>query len=153
MRISIRRIMFSSRACLIATVIAGQVFLLAGCLDNSRIKYHPDTARRELILRGHLFKEDVFVARAAEADMMAVRLFLAAGMSPNVQDRHSGETPLMAAASRGHARIARVLLEKGADAGVTDKTSRTILMAAVRAGDAETVRELMTHGADVNARR
>ncbi|HLL73629.1 MAG TPA: hypothetical protein VK363_19480, partial [Pyrinomonadaceae bacterium] len=59
-------------------------------------RVRPETARRELALRGINFKEEEFVMRAGEGDVWAVKLFLAAGMSPDVRDAR-GNRPLTAA--------------------------------------------------------
>ena len=46
------------------------------------------------------YNEDTFVDRAKDGDVLAVKLFLQAGMSPNVSDE-GGTTPLMAASRAG----------------------------------------------------
>jgi len=48
---------------------------------------------------------DDFVRRAARGDMVAVKLFLAGGMSPDVRNR-KGVTPLIAAAYAGRLEVA-----------------------------------------------
>ena len=63
----------------------------------------PDTARRELFLRGHDYNEKHFLAIVAEGDVVAAKLFLAAGMSAEVRNEQ-GETPLILAARGGHRR-------------------------------------------------
>ncbi|MDQ3805897.1 MAG: hypothetical protein M3416_18960, partial [Acidobacteriota bacterium] len=58
--------------------------LLAGCgaRGGGERRISPDTARRELFLRGQSYKPEVFLDRAGDGDHIAVRLFLIAGMSP-----------------------------------------------------------------------
>jgi len=48
------------------------------------------------------YNEDTFVDRAKDGDVLAVKLFIQAGMSPNVSDK-DGITPLMAAAPQAGA--------------------------------------------------
>src|SRR5256714_4152110 len=93
----------------------------------------PDTARRELFLRGYSYKEDVFLDSAKDGDVVGVKLFLYAGMSPEVRNQ-DGETPLLLAARSDHASAARALLERGADPNAKDKKGVTPLMRAVLKG-------------------
>ena len=65
------------------------------------------------------YNEDTFVDRAKDRDVLAVKLFTQAGMSPNVSDK-DGITPLMAAAGRGDTEIAEFLI--GAEAAVNMKS-------------------------------
>src|SRR5204863_2292060 len=87
----------------------------------------PDTARRELFLRGYSYKEDVFLDSAKDGDIVGVKLFLYAGMSPEVKNQ-DGETPLLLAARSDHASAARALLERGADPNAKDRKGVTPLM-------------------------
>jgi ankyrin repeat protein len=111
------------------------------------------------------FVTEGFVYRAARGDVAAVRLFLTAGMDPNVKDR-LGVTPLIAAAGAGREEIVQLLLEKGADLNAQcpervitkgkkrprkiTKYGGTALMYAVRGGHTGTVRLLLDKGADPN---
>lgn len=45
----------------------------------------------------------------------------------NVQEEHTGDTPLIAACRRGNVRVVRYLLENGADGRLTNKKQRTCL--------------------------
>src|SRR5215208_4424086 len=65
----------------------------------------PDTARRELFLRGYAYKEPDFLNAAKEGREVGVKLFLIAGMSPEVRNEE-GETPLLLASSFDHAKAA-----------------------------------------------
>jgi ankyrin repeat protein len=60
------------------------------------------------------------------------------------------QTPLHFAAEHGHAEVARVLLEHGAD--IEAKHIETSLHYAAKRGHEEVVRVLLEHGADVEAR-
>lgn len=50
----------------------------------------------------------------------------------NVQEEHTGDTPLIAACRRGNVRVVQYLLENGADAQLTNKKQRTCLHYASR---------------------
>ncbi|KAL7371501.1 hypothetical protein ABVT39_000021 [Epinephelus coioides] len=45
----------------------------------------------------------------------------------NVQEKHSGDTPLIAACRKGHVRTVQYLLENGADVHLTNQKQRTCL--------------------------
>src|SRR4051812_2266232 len=88
--------------------------------DGQEERYvSPDTARRELFLRGYDYKQDVFLDSAQDGDVIGVKLFLYAGMSPEVKNE-AGETPLLVASRYGQTKAVRALLEKGADVNVKD---------------------------------
>ncbi len=81
-----------------------------------------------------------------------VRAILEAGVDPDA--RGDGRlTPLMRAASGGHAGAVRTLIEFGADVNTgrsPRETERTALLYAALEGSVETVRALLEAGADVN---
>ena len=58
------------------------------------------------------------------------------------------ETPLHSASRRGHADVARLLFEHGADANIQDGRERTPLHLASGIGHVEVARVLLEHGAD-----
>lgn len=64
----------------------------------------------------------------------------------------SGHTALYLAARGGHAEVARVLVEAGADVNIPQRRGLTPLHTAVLNGHAEVARVLVEAGADVNAR-
>ena len=75
-----------------------------------------------------------------------------AGMQERVEwGRTSDVTPLIAAASGGHAKVTGVLLAAGAEVNAADVRGRTPLMAAVDAGDRESAELLLARGADIQA--
>ncbi len=69
----------------------------------------------------------------ADGDSTVVRLFLIAGMNPNVGDEN-GTTVLMLAASRGHIAVVKALLDKGADVNAKNKDGMTTLKVAIEQG-------------------
>ncbi len=88
-------------------------------------------------------------ARVGEAE--AVRALLRAGVDVNVA-RGDGITSLHLAAERGHAGVARVLLDAGASAGAGTRIGRyTPLHLAARGGHGDVAALLLKAGADVHA--
>jgi len=70
----------------------------------------------------------------------------------NAQSPDDNSTPLHQASDRGHAEIARVLLERGADPNAQNNNGWSPLHRASDGGYAEVVRVLIGYGADVSAR-
>ena len=65
----------------------------------------------------------------------------------------SVETPLASASRRGHAEVARVLLEHGANLEIRDRQGWSPLDCASRWGHVDVIQVLVEHGADVKALR
>jgi len=86
----------------------------------------------------------------ATGDLEKTRLLLERGADVSVSS-DSGRTALMIAAGGGHAtEIARLLIEKGADARYTSN-GYTALMEAAEQGDRELVDLLLKHGANAKS--
>lgn len=83
------------------------------------------------------------IGRIEEGDLEAVRLFLQAGINPNLKDLQ-GRLPLLIAAERGYAEIVRLLLEAGANPALTDKHGRTPMRIALSRRHDEVVKALLT---------
>jgi ankyrin repeat protein len=110
----------------------------------------PDTARREIYLRGYAYKEEDFLNAAKEGQEVGVKLFVIAGMSPEVQNAE-GETPLLLAARYDRAKVARALLAGGADVNGRDRRGFSPLMRAVLSGSVETVKTILEFKPDLGA--
>jgi ankyrin repeat protein len=67
----------------------------------------------------------------------------------NARSLHKDETPLHVASRGGHADIAKLLLEHGADVEVQDDLKCTPLRLASQAGHVEVARVLLEYGADI----
>jgi hypothetical protein len=81
-----------------------------------------------------------------------IRLLLDKHADANAQDKR-GFTPLEAAASNGHAKAVKTLIDGGATLDAQDhKYGGTALMAASAAGHLEVVRLLLVAGAKTNLR-
>jgi ankyrin repeat protein len=108
-----------------------------------------ETARL-LLTRGAAY--DVTIA-AALGDIERVAAILDEDPARIREARPNGRRPLSAAVEFGHARIVRLLLERGADPTWPDADGSTrgaALHAAARAGDRPLVELLLAHGADPN---
>jgi hypothetical protein len=117
-----------------SAVVLSLCLASANCARQPRAQVSPETARRELALRGINFKEKEFVMHAGNGDAWAVRLFLAAGMSPDVKDER-GATPLTAAMINSQKSVVKILLDKNANPNVLDRDGKTPLIRAAQAAD------------------
>ncbi|MFZ2053231.1 MAG: ankyrin repeat domain-containing protein, partial [Candidatus Aminicenantales bacterium] len=107
-------------------------------------------AREDLAGRGVEFNEKTFFDHVRRGDTEIVRLFLAAGMSPDIQDH--GFTPLPEAARRGYEEIASALIDAGVEVNSADPYGVTALMFSLISGSTQTARQLVEAGAEVNSR-
>jgi ankyrin repeat protein len=98
------------------------------------------------------YSEASFIKCAERGDSLAVKLFLASGMGPNIKDI-DGMTPLMMAAQNSRDNIVSVLLQKGADLNSRENKNgfNAILLAACH-GHLNTVKLLLLKGAKINDR-
>jgi len=119
-------------------------FLLIGCTSAAK------KSRDELARRGVEFSEKAFFRQVRDGRSEVVKLFLSAGMSPDIQDK--GLTPLLEAARRGHSETARELVESGADVSAKDPYGVTALMFSLIAGSTDVALELIEKGVAVNSR-
>ncbi|KAI5462028.1 putative ankyrin repeat protein [Mariannaea sp. PMI_226] len=79
----------------------------------------------------------------------ATQALLQKGVEPDARDAN-GRTPLLVAAGRGQAAVAKLLLEKGPQ---FEEESDTPLLCAVRDGHEAVVKLLLEKGADIEAKR
>ena len=112
----------------------------------------------ELGRLGYEFTDDDFYQAIVEGDLRAMRLFLSAGMSPNVK-LSTGESALMMAIGfcstppiREHNSIALVLIEAKADVNFRNNVRCTPLIWAADKCEPEVIQALINAGAEVNAR-
>jgi ankyrin repeat protein len=79
-----------------------------------------------------------------------VKALLARGAAVESKDDRRGQTALMWAAAEGHAKVAEMLIEVGADLHHRLPSGFTPLLFAIREGRTDVVRVLLKAGADVN---
>ena len=83
---------------------------------------------------------------AESGDVEELTRLFANGAHVNARNKH-GMSPLMKAASEGHAQMVRALLERGADPNLARNDKFTALALAAFFGHTETVKILIAHGA------
>ncbi len=111
-----------------------------------------ETAKAELRRLGVEFTEDWLIGSARDGDLRLVRLFLSAGMSPNVRTLEERRTPLLEAAKGSHLEVVKELLGAGARPDEGDRTGHTALAEAVEGRRVDVVRGLIAGGANPNRR-
>ena len=98
-----------------------------------------------------LKQERRLIIAAGEGDMGTVRELLAEGVYVNGKTGIFDYTALYSASYYGHANIAEVLLENGADVNAETGNGWTALRIASQEGYIDVVKILLGYGADVNA--
>ena len=130
---------------LLAAALA--IAALAACSSS------PEAARRKLAAGGVALTPAEFVRRAGTDPWPTLRLFLVAGMDPNIKadvDRLENVNALMVASRAGREEVARSLREAGADVNAETRQGDTALIFAAAAGRPDVLRHLLRAGADVN---
>jgi ankyrin repeat protein len=94
--------------------------------------------------------ETPLMTAARAGSLASVKALLARGASVDGKDERRGQTALMWAAAEGHADVAQLLIEVGADVRLRLGSGFTPLLFAVREGRTDVVRVLLKAGADVN---
>jgi ankyrin repeat protein len=91
-------------------------------------------------------------AAIIEGNVEAVTQSLAAGTPVNMREPQGGATPLHLCALFGQAKIAELLIEKGADISMTNNDGNTALHLASFFAHSDLVELLLKHGASVRAK-
>ncbi|CAN0031393.1 unnamed protein product, partial [Ectocarpus sp. 12 AP-2014] len=78
------------------------------------------------------------------------RMLVNAGANLEAGELNGGWTPVMMAAYKGHSKILRILLNKGADLSVVDKRGTTALILSAGYGHVAVTRMLVNAGADLD---
>lgn len=107
-----------------------------------------DKARQQLTELGIPYSQETMVERSAEGDLVAVRLFLTTGMSPNIAV--DGITPLIAASMQGNVEVVETLLSNGADPNMEGLKNGTALVMAAHDEHVAIAKLLLEAGAEVN---
>lgn len=98
-------------------------------------------------------------ARARDGQEEAVRFLLDRGANVNqaheqytreLDHKNTHNTPLICALLKGHLQVARLLLERGADADRTNKEGKTALMYGAENGDLSAIQLLTNYRARIN---
>lgn len=94
---------------------------------------------------------DRFHRMIKKGDVIAMREFIASGVSVDLRNRF-GWTPLMLAASEGHTPIVSLLLSEGADVQAVNDFGASALAYAALRGKCRTIQALLDAGASLDAR-
>ena len=119
---------------------------------------HPSTVKLLLKAGSKLDWQDkdgttplIFASYAGDPEMIA--LLLEGGAVDHINQSNKWEwTPLMHLARKGKVESAKLLLDKGADAGKTDSDGNNALLLASKSGALELIEPLITAGASVDAK-
>ena len=99
--------------------------------------------------------EEMLLHAAEAGDIATVQRLLAGGLGADAtleEGENFAPTALIAAAENGHLDIAKLLLEKGANANAIDAEGWTPLMFAAQNGHSEMAQLLLARGAEINER-
>lgn len=127
-----------------SSIILGIMVIPALCATNT-------PAKNELKKRNIPFTQDAFIQSVLQGDTAVVKLFLSAGMNPNLRNSQTGYTALMLAAGSGNASLVKMFIQKGAAVNTQSPIGFTPLLFATRSGNIETIKTLLNAGAKVNA--
>ena len=94
--------------------------------------------------------ETVLMTCARTGNLAAVKSLLDRGAEPNGREPRWEQTALMWALAAGHSRLARTLVEHGAQVKARSREGFTPLLFAVQQDDLDSVRLLLDKGADLN---
>ncbi|WP_312517250.1 ankyrin repeat domain-containing protein [Anaerospora sp.] len=107
----------------------------------------PEEALTELDKLNVPFSEQNFFTYSQIGNEKIIRLFLDAGMSPNIRNPY-GWTPLMSAAGSNQLQMVKLLLDKGANVNLKTPQNDTALHYAAATASKEIIESLLSAGAD-----
>ena len=120
------------------------LIFLANCGRN------PEDVQRELKELGINYNEESFLETVKRGDGFATRLFLEAGMNPNITTE-PGLSALMLAAQNGHVAVMETHLAGGADIAYRTDNGASVLARAAVTGQTRVVEYLVDqHHVDTN---
>lgn len=109
-------------------------------------------ARKQLDQQGIPYTKLAFLEFIRSGDVAVAKLFLEAGMNPDVY-YEAQWTPLMYAASNGHLDMVNLLLGNGVTVNAQDQFGVTALIHAIQDGfHRDVIKTLLENGADPNAK-
>jgi ankyrin repeat protein len=140
----------------LALSILVALLLVTGCSKT------PQDARKELGAMNVEYSPESFIKSVRNGDVVAVELFLEAGMNPQNLYELEGlkVTPLRIALAYGHAEIAQLLVDQGADVNDRSSYDKRTALSTIYASDAlrtnkslqeDLALRMINKGADPNA--
>jgi ankyrin repeat protein len=117
-----------------------------------------EESRKELEELGIEYNEESFIEKIKKGDSRAVKLFLEAGMNPNLiynglllwNEKMDNLTPLILASFRGYPSIVKILLDAGADIHARAEEGFHALIVGAFWGGEEVIQILLEEGINVN---
>jgi ankyrin repeat protein len=96
--------------------LRASLIILLCCIFNScgQSSPNPEEARIKLAQMNIKYNENSFFEKVKEGDVVAVKLFLRAGMDPNLKNKY-GLSPLIVAARDGRLKVLKFLVDNGAN--------------------------------------
>lgn len=116
------------------------LFVILTCISFVSCGQTPEDARKELGKMNVKYSKESFFERIKDNDILAVKLFLIAGMNPNTAD-DDGLKALVNAAINNDATKLKVL--------INDNAGASPLMRAIAKGNIDMINLLLDKGADV----
>lgn len=131
-----------------------QILLDAGAKDTTYEKWRSRRIFREYAISTHREEEKFPLMDAISYGYsdIAERLIKVAGSNVNVENSFMNYSALLVACSRGDERVAKILIEAGADMEHKDIWGRTVLMWSVSRGQENIVRLLIHYKANIEAK-
>ena len=119
---------------------------LSKLLDAAVVQGNVESVRAFL---DHGADPNLYSAKRGESVLHSsiAMVLLDKGADVNAKASDSARTPLMLAAAKGEAEMVKILLEKGADANISDTSGKTALELAEETGHTEIVHLLLDVGA------
>lgn len=128
------------------------IFFLLIIVRHAQGAQTPEEAR-SLLERKHIEYNDAsFFKVIKSGNVNAVRIFLNAGMNPNIKDKNSGATPLHWVVLNKNIEIVKELLKNNAEINAKNNDGDTPLLQTVMTGQTDILNILLKNGSDVNAK-
>lgn len=138
-------------------IVFGSIIIALGIFTDATKKIidaigreRPEEARAKLAQIKLPFEPAVFLECVEKGDIDAVKLFLAAGMNPNIEDKY-GLTVLTHAVQQNHRHIIDALLKAKANVNGTTKTRWGPVSYAARPDSKDILLTLLKHSPDTKS--
>ena len=104
--------------------------------------------RLKLNILGIDYSVEALLRASRQGNLPALKLLLAGGIPPDIQEAVLGASPLLEGARNGQLQVVQALLAKGANANIRNHDGQTALITAVKNNKKDVVKVLLKKGAD-----